>query len=260
MNWNIDFISQKNYYEHVKVFYEKVLDCTSASSLAEFNRNIIDPVKMTFSYFATGEDKTSIVNAEVSRQHDKSINNSIGYFHQNMFTYIDGWDVPRTGFDLINRDHHIFVEMKNKHNTMNSSSSQRTYINMQSKILEDDQATCMLVEIVAKNSQNIPWRINVNGDRREHNKIRRVSIDKFYEIATGDPFAFKKIIEWLPITLKTLAEAEPSVLDGNKIIKQIEEDDSFFVGLYKLAFSYYEGFENLNFIRSEELGKNFLSS
>lgn len=260
MSWNIDFISQDDYIKHVKTFYDIVLDCTNASSLDEFNRNIIDPVKMTLSYFATGENKLSIVNSEISRQHDKTINNFIGYFHQNIFNYIDGWDVPQKGFDLINNERHIFVELKNKHNTMNSNSSQKTYINMQSKILEDDQATCMLVEIIAKHSQNVPWSIKVNEERREHNKIRRVSIDKFYEIATGDPYAFRKIIEWLPITLKTLTEAEPRTLDGNRIIQQIEENGSFFKTLYMLAFKDYEGFENLNFVGSAALGMDFFTN
>ena len=40
--------------------------------------------------------------------------------------------------------------MKNKHNTMNSSSSQKTYIKLQQKLLEDSNATCYLVEIIAK--------------------------------------------------------------------------------------------------------------
>lgn len=36
----------------------------------------------------------------------------------------NGWSVPKEGFDIVNEKKKIFVEMKNKHNTMNSSSSQ----------------------------------------------------------------------------------------------------------------------------------------
>ena len=44
----------------------------------------------------------------------------IEYFHQNIFKYINPkWKVPKKGFDLINEKDKIFVEMKNKHNTMN---------------------------------------------------------------------------------------------------------------------------------------------
>jgi hypothetical protein len=41
--------------------------------------------------------------------------------------------------------------MKNKHNTMNSAASSKTYIKMQGQLLEDDDCTCLLVEAIAKN-------------------------------------------------------------------------------------------------------------
>ena len=45
-----------------------------------------------------------------------------------MFKYIRNCEVPREGFDVIftqNDGKKVYVEMKNKHNTMNSSSSQK---------------------------------------------------------------------------------------------------------------------------------------
>lgn len=39
--------------------------------------------------------------------------------------------------------HTLYVEMKNKHNTMNSASSAKTYIKMQGQILEDDDCACV---------------------------------------------------------------------------------------------------------------------
>lgn len=51
----------------------------------------------------------------------------IGYFHQNLFRYAgNGWVVSAQGFDVENDDLHIYVELKNKHNSMNSESSQKT--------------------------------------------------------------------------------------------------------------------------------------
>jgi len=74
--------------------------------------------------------------------------------------YIDSdWEVPEQGFDLINERQKVYVEMKNKHNTMNSSSSQKTYIAMPNKILRGADIKCMLVEVIAKKSQNISLRV-----------------------------------------------------------------------------------------------------
>ncbi len=76
---------------------------------------------------------------------------NLGY--QNMFRYAgNGWTVPQHGFDVENDERHIYVELKNKHNTMNSASSQKTYMKMQAKLLDDDRATCYLVEAISNHS------------------------------------------------------------------------------------------------------------
>lgn len=179
-NYNLGFISNKIIYNHVKdtvLLYKDYID------LNEFNSNIIDPIKLTFDSKIYGKTFDQIIESECIRQIDKANTNHIGYFHQNLFKYAgNGWEVPQKGFDVINKDLHIYVEMKNKHNTMNSSSAQATYIKMQNQVLRDNEATCMLVEVIAKNSQNIPWKATLNGEKYSHEQIRRVSIDKFYEI------------------------------------------------------------------------------
>jgi hypothetical protein len=92
--------------------------------------------------------------------------------------------VPTQGYDIINEERNIFVEMKNKHNTMNSSSSQKTYMRMQNTLLANPQANCYLVEVIAKNSQNITRNISLDNVPVSHQNIKRVSIDKFYETVT----------------------------------------------------------------------------
>lgn len=74
---------------------------------------------------------------EIFRQRDKSNNNDIGYFHQRIFQYIDKCHVPENGkeggWDVIYQNpdgdvvHTVYVKMKNRHNTMNSASSGKTY-------------------------------------------------------------------------------------------------------------------------------------
>ena len=144
---------------------------------------------------------------------------------------------------MLNESQHIFVEMKNKHNTMNSASSQKTYIKMQGKILEDDKATCMLVEIIAKKSQNIKWTIKVDGNSRSHKQIRRVSIDQFYDIVFGKKDAFFKLCKVLPVILDDVIAEDESAKLKNTVYDELDKTD-FYKSLYLLAFKTYEGFEN----------------
>lgn len=84
----------------------------------------------------------------------------------------------------------VYVEMKNKHNTVNSASSGKTFIKMQNQLLQDDDCACFLVEAIAKNSQNIKWEPKVDGQKMGHKYIRRVSLDQFYSLVMGQKDTF----------------------------------------------------------------------
>lgn len=173
-NYNLGFISNEEIYCHVKNTVEAY---RKEITLDQFNENIIDPIKLTFDAKVYGKTIRQAIEDECFRQIDKSNTNRIGYFHQNLFRYAkNGWVVPKVGFDVENEKRHIYVEMKNKHNTMNSASSQRTYMKMQGKLLDDDEATCYLVEVISKHSRDEAWEISLDGKKRAHKKIRRISM------------------------------------------------------------------------------------
>lgn len=241
-DYNLGFISNKDIYNHVKSTVETY---RTHINLNEFNKNIIDPIKLTFDAKIYGKTFEEIIEAECVRQIDKTNSNRIGYFHQNLFKYAGaGWEVPREGFDIINNERHIYAELKNKHNTMNSASSQKTYMKMQSQLLVDDLATCMLVEVIAKKSQNVKWKATVDKREFSHDRIRRVSIDKFYEIVFGDPTAFAKLCKALPYILDDVIEALACGMIRNRVYTELRTfSPDTFKSLYLLAFKTYEGFQ-----------------
>jgi len=227
--YNLSFISDTNLFNHVKETIEKY---RFKITLKEFNKNLIDPIKLTFDAKVYGKSIEEIIEAEAIRQMDKSNTNHIGYFQQNIFKYIyhketqkTNWSVPKQGFDIINEVDKIYVEMKNKHNTMNSSSSQKTFMRMQSKLLEDRDNKCYLVEVIAKNSQDIQWQVSLDGESSSHENIRRVSIDKFYELVTGEKEAFKQLVEALPLVMDdVLEEIEQNGID-NSVFNELKDID-----------------------------------
>ncbi|MBO4741523.1 MAG: Eco47II family restriction endonuclease [Bacteroidales bacterium] len=242
-NYNLGFISNEDLFNHVK---ETVLRYSANINLKEFNKNIIDPIKLTFDAKVYGRTMEEVVASECIRQMDKSNNNHIGYFHQNLFRYAgSGWEVPAEGFDVVNEERHIFVEMKNKHNTMNSAASQKTYIKMQNKIVRDSHATCMLVEVIATKSQDKTWIITVDKERFNNEHIRRVSIDKFYEIVFGDSLAFANLCKALPVVLDDVITELGSSTNQNTVFAELAAiSPNIMKSLYMLAFKTYEGFDN----------------
>ncbi len=248
--WNLNFITRENLKKHIKntiSTYEKTLD---GIDLNKFNSNIVDPVKMVFDSKVYRKDFEEVIKDELVRQRDKTNSNAIGYFHQNMFKYIKNCEVPEEGFDVIytkNDGNKIYVEMKNKHNTMNSSSSQKTYMRMQNKIIEDTNAECFLVEAIAKNSQNIVWKVSLDGERFENERIRRVSMDRFYELVTGDSDSFYKICMELPKLIDEIIDENKELQVGtDTVINELKEKNpDLLKALYLLAFKEYEGFNKI---------------
>ena len=244
--YGLGFISDQDLFNHTKETIEKY---RFQINLTEFNKNLIDPVKLTFDSKVYNKSIQEVINGEVVRQLDKSNTNQIGCFHQNIFNYIGGkqWQVPEVGYDVENIDQHYFVEMKNKHNTMNSSSSQKTYIKMQDTILRNSKATCALVEVIAKNSQNSIWNISLDGEPFSNDNIRRVSIDKFYAMVTGKSTAFKDLCEVLPQVIEDVVNEIKLKDELNTVFTELKKiSPNLLKSLYLLSFEKYEGFDEFN--------------
>lgn len=243
--WDLNFISENDFKTHIKKTIQEYEKVFQSIDLKQFNSNLIDPIKLLFDQNIYNKNLTQLIEDEIFRQRDKSNSNIIGYFHQNIFNYIKNCKVPENGFDIIFNDK-IFVEMKNKHNTMNSSSSAKTMMRMQSKILENNTYECYLVEIIAKKSQNITWEATVDKNKISNTRIRRVSIDKFYEIVTNDTLAFYKICNKLQSIIHTTIKENPILtVQKDTVIDELKQKHKDInQALFLLAFSSYLGFNN----------------
>ncbi len=246
--FNLNFISQSDFENHVHDTIRTYVKTLSPMNLERFNLNVVDPIKFTFDSALLGKNIDEIINLEINRQRDRSNANAMGYFNQNMFKYLKSCEVPEKGFDIIVNEKtggKIYVEMKNKYNTMNSSSSQKTYISMQNKVMKEPTNQCWLVEVIAQRSQNIAWGVSVNGEHLVDERIRRVSIDRLYEKVTGVPDAFMQICRQLPETIRSLMEREKiAPVGADSVICELRsKDQNPLRALYKEAFGTYIGFD-----------------
>ncbi len=257
----LSFISDENLKKHIQLTIQHYGEKLDPYDIKKFNSNIIDPIKLIFDKTVYRYSWEEIIKNEISRQRDKSNNNDIGYFHQRIFQYMADCSVPAAGWDVIYRPEQrialpnddnvktVFVEMKNKHNTMNSASGAKTYLSMQSQLLADDDCACFLVEVIAKHSQNIIWEISVDGKKQKHRRIRRVSIDDFYRIVTGQSDAFFHMCMVLPglieeVVNNACAAAVPNDTVLEELNSLVERDNgSMALALYLLGFGAYKGFQ-----------------
>ena len=121
--------------------------------------------------------------------------------------------------------------------------------------MEDDDCACLLVEAIAKKSQNIKWSTKVDGKNVQHRLIRRVSMDQFYAILTGEEDAFYKMCMALPEIINAVVNEEGSVTVPNDTVMDElrkvaalcdgENDElSMAMAVYMLGFNTYMGFGN----------------
>ena len=118
---------------------------------------------------------------------------------------------------------------------------------MQNTLLSTPDATCMLVEVIARNSQNVVWNVSLDGSPVSNENIRRVSIDKFYELVTGERTAFKELCEQLPKVIEDIVNDIELDAESNTVFTELEQiSPNLLKSLYLLSFKKYEGFGDFN--------------
>ena len=182
-NKYVDFISDEHLLNCVANLHKSYLKAKNNVSKKSFYSNKVDTIKLTFDSKFNNIDEEDLIQSEILRQIDKSINNSIGTFHEQVLGGIKGFEVGKlSGFDIKANDNTLFADIKNKHNTMNSSSSEALFQKLARYADDYKKAKCYWVQILAKNSFNEHWKGEINGKEYSHSRVFKISGDQFYAI------------------------------------------------------------------------------
>lgn len=252
-NKYINFVSDEHLLNCIGNLYKSYLKAKSEISKKKFYTNKVDTIKLTFDAKFNGIDEEKLIEAEIIRQIDKSINNSIGTFHEQVLGGIEGYEVGNlSGFDIKAEDDTLFADIKNKHNTMNSSSAEALFQKLARYADDYKKAKCYWVQILAKGSFNEHWKGDINGKEYSHSRVFKISGDRFYALLTGEEDAFFQLYKALPIAIEdflckidkcsndsndsALEEIKAQILTSKRsILDQITfENYSYYLGFNKL--------------------------
>ncbi len=187
------------------------------------------------------------------RQIDKSINNSIGTFHEQILGGIEGFEVGSlSGFDVKASDDTLFADIKNKHNTMNSSSAEALFQKLARYANDYKKAKCFWVQILAKGSFNEHWKGEINGKEYSHSRVYKISGDQFYALLSGKDDALLQLYKVLPKAIKdylnsieqSFEVSENSAIDEIKSQTEISRR-SILDQITFENYNYYLGFDKL---------------
>ncbi len=186
--------------------------------LVELRRNTIDPFKMVFDIINSGSTVDRWIRGEVIRQNDKTLNNTIGEFHQKLLGGVDGWvnlgTGDETGVDLRKEDNTVFMELKNKFNTVNSGSLEKVRDKLEAAVERYPRAKAYWAYILERDgsSGERVWLYR----RRSDERIRRIFGKKVYELVTGDPTALESVWNALPKAIGDILGTEVSITDSDR--------------------------------------------
>lgn len=252
-NKYVDFVSDEHLIKCISNLYNSYNQSKKEFTKAKFYNNKVDAFKLTFDSKFNGLSEEELIKLEMSRQIDKSVNNAIGTFHEEVLGGVYGFSSGKlSGYDIKADDDSLFAEIKNKHNTMNSSSAESAFQKL-SRFADDyRQATCYLVQILAKKSFLKKWEGIINRREYSHSRVFIISGDRFYGLLTGDDKAFFKLYKALPVAINDFLKTIEATLEKeNNLLSDISEsakisertiiDEITFENFY-----YYAGFDALN--------------
>lgn len=252
-NKYVSFISDEHFLKCVANLHESYVKAKNKISKSKFYKNKIDTIKLTFDSHFNTIDEESVIETEILRQIDKSINNSIGTFHEQILGGIKGFELGElSGFDIKGEDNTLFADIKNKHNTMNSSSAEALFQKLARFADDYKQSKCYWVQILAKDSFNEHWKGDINGKEYSHSRVFKISGDQFYALLTGVETAFYDLYKALPIVIKDhLASLDQSdSKTENSALQEIKNETkksnrSILEQITFENYSYYAGFKDL---------------
>jgi len=228
-NSYVDFVSDNYFEKCVKHVCDSFSALVQNIDVGELQKNGIDPFKMTFDMMNLRIDFDAWLKKEDSRQKDKTVNNTIGEFHQMLLGGVKGWRDLGTGdeshLDLQKNDDSIFMELKNRENTVNADSLAGVRKKLVTANKRFPNAQCYWGYIVAKNgkSEEKEWIY----DGKKNNMIKRISGTKVYEIVTGDVNALENVWGALPGAIRKVCDTT---------YKFSEKDEGVFMEWFKQAF------------------------
>jgi hypothetical protein len=228
-NKYVDFVSDEHFLECVKWVCDSYPEKSNEVDIGALQRNIIDPFKMMFDIVNGGLSVEDWIKHETVRQADKTINNRIGDFHQKLLGGVKGWTNLGTGdeskVDLKKNDDSIFIELKNKFNTVNSDSLSKVRDKLEGAISAHPKATAFWAYIIERDgsSGESPW-VYLG---RNNPKIKKIWGSNVYQLVTGDKQALEKVWKVLPTAISDVLGSKQNISS---------EDMKKLVEFFKSAF------------------------
>lgn len=199
-NKYVDFISDEHFLDCVANLHNAYLKAKNNISKKNFYSNKVDTIKLTFDAKFNEIDEEDLIQAEILRQIDKSINNSIGTFHEQILGGIKGFEVGNlSGFDVKASDDSLFGIFQFDKIPLNFEDAIFEKLAKQANVFKN--ANCYLIDFTT--SESFIEKISIVSEESSvsHKRVFKISADQFYEMVTNEPLAFYNLSKKIEIAI-----------------------------------------------------------
>jgi hypothetical protein len=184
-------------------------------AVKEFGSNVVDPFSAVFEMSGFNMTYAEWTKSEEARQAQKTVQNFIGGFHQDILGSCKGWENLGTGkiVDIISKDKKIIAEIKNKFNTISGTNLPNLYRTFEAAIMHKTSVykgyKAYHVAIIPKKNKrfDLPFTPSdkETGEKCPENElIRQIDGASFYKLVTGDDNALEQMFDALPLVINDL--------------------------------------------------------
>lgn len=164
-------------------------------------RNVVDPFSSLV--IASALDVTSeaeLLAIQNGNSALRGMSNALGTFHQDVLGSVRNWRNHDAGYDLENSNHRVLAEVKNKHNTMNASTYEKTVADLDTAVRQKGRGwSGYLVMVIPRTPHRYQTQI---GNRA----VYEIDGASFYHEATGSSNALHDLFDVLSRELGTTDE------------------------------------------------------
>lgn len=193
----------------------------------EFGKNVIDPFAAIFEMSGFDINFGSWVRNETARQAQKTLQNHIGNFHQNILGHSPGWQNMKVGnvIDLVSVESKIIAEVKNKYYTISGGKLSDLYYSLDRLISPKTSIYKGYKAYYATIIPKTPKRFDkpfVPSDKEKgkcplNERIREIDGASFYSLVTGDDSALEKLFDALPDVIEYCSDGRYKFNDRSNL-------------------------------------------
>lgn len=175
-------------------------------------------------------DYKTWIKSETARQAQKTLQNHIGEFHQNILGSCNAWEDMKTGqvIDLVSAQKQIIAELKNKYNTISGGKLSDLYYSLDNLVMPKASIykgyKAYYVSIIPKkpirfNTEFMPSDKEKGEKCRLNKNIREIDGASFYSLVTGEFLALENLYYILPDVISKCSNGNLKVTSKKKLKK-----------------------------------------